>query len=374
MPDGIPDLLPDTNSTDLMEQLLPFLYNYEDNTMLDPDDWMQQYGTYLTPFDPEPDKTVLERLNLANRDSKLNKLQTIKDIQAGIGLSGFGGSYLGDVASTARDKLALELQANYANAMQEQRSGQQSWQSDLYASLGALGGMEAFTSPPNVDVITDEDIINQYMNDWMNPAEENLPAYQSEPCPCPGGGVSVACCDYVEDDTQAQDTPMIPDPDNPDLDFEDLQQYYYGLNPLESENVWQGFDEDFINTVNQASWGSEALQEISEMNLDQSAYTDCIAGASTTEEMQSCYNNYVSDFTDAMQDAEYGINQENICNEGSPYYDQALCNQFMYGDMEEDEWGISEEQDDQQDEGYEDFGDDYYDPDEDWNWQGGVSP
>ena len=37
MPDGIPDLLPDTNSTDLMEQLLPFLYNYEDNTMLDPD-------------------------------------------------------------------------------------------------------------------------------------------------------------------------------------------------------------------------------------------------------------------------------------------------------------------------------------------------
>jgi len=370
----INDIYPDSTSTDLMQQLLPYLYDSQENTMLNPDDWMAQYGSYLTPFDTQPDLTVLERLNLVNKDSRDKSMETISDIQSGIGMSGFGGSYLGDVAATARDKLSLELQSNYANALQETRSAQQMWQTDLYQSLGVLAGMEAFNTPPGVELITDESQINAMFDNYYEETTPNQFAIgdNTTTCPCPNGGYSIMCCDEnITTDLssswdsvtgpQGLDDPNLPDINDPDVSFEDVAAWYGSMNPLSGSGAYGAFDADFMALIGQASWGEEAIENLADMYSDQSNYQDCIAGASSVEEMQACYDNTVSDFSEAMSEATAGIEIGEICSPSSPYYDYGLCQQWT-SDYEEEVTDDSDyDPQDEVDEG--DIGDDYYEDD-----------
>tara|TARA_X000001382_G_scaffold120322_1_gene101786 strand:+ start:183 stop:1241 length:1059 start_codon:yes stop_codon:yes gene_type:complete len=278
---------PDPTGQSLWSQLLPFLYDSEEGTMYNPESWLAEYGQYLTPYDPEPDSVIMDSLKLANQDAQNAQLENIENIRAGIGLSGFDGSYLGDRAKLERDKFSLELQANYSNALSEQRAGLQNWQNTLYSDLINLGNMDAFNTE-NVEQISNQDEIDYWMaGDYLPQREEEL---FSAPCQCPDGGTSVACCDSYDDIDYSPD-PAYNYPGMGSLEsmsFEEMQEYYMNNDVYDSEygaNL-QSMVDNYGGSENMQDWYNQAYN----------MFGDCVAGSQTETDLQSCYDIYENSY------------------------------------------------------------------------------
>ena len=409
----------------VMNMLLPFLQT-GDSSLLNPMGWLDSYGMYLNPYDRTPDATAMEELAMQQSESKKEALSNIDEIQAGIAMSGFGGSYIGDRVQGIRDKFALELQANYSNALYDQRAAQQAWEGQTYSDLAQLAAMEAFN--PNALSSSDFDGIGlmtgaiqnhiweqmgcndnpnqpqcqqwseQYGGDefipeltgsvadaWLsgdltNPWQNTGTVEQEDSCLCADGSYSPACCGDINTETAFSPHSWQGNPDTGEIDW---SQFYSNNDPFNTGAV------DYPNQGN----SFDALFETdtiwaSDQSFIQSGYNDCISNATTTEEMQSCYNNAANAYQTNMNDAEqwfesldwdgdtYGSDLwggafpvAELCDQNSPVHDYNACMEFHQQQAGEDENTTGDEDTGDNAGTGTEFGDD-----PDWGGEGGISP
>ena len=410
-PYGPSEESPQSPAGDMWSSLLPFLFQpddsatwQEDQTFLDPTDWLANYGMYLTPYDTEPNITLQKELALSQSAASEDYLKGIEDIQKGIAMSGFGGSYLGDRAALARDKFALELQANQANALMEQRAAEQAWQGAFYGDLSQLAAMGAFTPGGQVAETPAQD----FELPWTNPWSTESQPVTSQGCECSDGTYSMACCSGMDDEFLGQEIPDMGAYQDPsgdgwcvpgggcgyggqsEADFAAFQQWMMGQDPLTT-----GGDVDMGEWGYEGDWWSDPSANPFMQNEEiynqyfgeqQEEYQQCISGADTQGQVDQCYdyfNQVMTETYNTLAEDWYcdpddvspgtncwgGVAVSELCDENSLMYNQEAClSQYNWSEGMEGWMGEFEGQTYESEEGQSDFDFDIDTMEDDYEW------
>lgn len=377
----------------ILGQLMPFLQHTDQHgniQVYDPQQWLSQYGMYLTPYDIGPSNTLTQSLADLQRGTREQHLDTVDNVSKGIALSGFAGSYLGDRAARSRDKLALELQANYNNMLEERRDMEMQWQAQNYADLAQLGQMGAFL--PGLDEVellspTDEvEFLEGGWSPWMNTEEQGI----DPSCICIDGSYSSACCPEIEGYYGG-------DPDDPLAGWTSAGGSIFDLFNTPAGQAWlasqgwamgEGFADEIQNWGLQDSynlfqqynpmWGNQfdhenwyeqymntfdwvydpdmhmaaasvgQLQDYQDLYFGETneAYASCLENATTASQMQDCYETATVDYTEDaalmtgdwenyLETSDYahlwdaGLPVGLVCQPGSGLFDSDQCQDFM---------------------------------------------
>jgi hypothetical protein len=126
----------------LYSYLVPFLTDEEG--LHDPMQWMGEYGMYLTPYDETQEELLVEQTGLASETLEPGAWTDIQNVQRGLAASGFAGSYMGDRAGEALEKTAQGMSLTRLQGLNRQKALQKAYESDMYASLHELVGLDAF--------------------------------------------------------------------------------------------------------------------------------------------------------------------------------------------------------------------------------------
>ena len=181
--------MPDTNFYDY---LIPLLET--DEGLYDPEAFMSEYGMYLTPYDTSAEELASQQEHLVGQTLQEQVYGDVQNVQKGLAATGLSGSYMGTRANEALIQAAGKMSAVNIQALEQRKKLQRAYNRQLYAQLGELANLDAFTEG---GVGMENILTGSEAEVWY--AQEDL--YESpfiDPCPCPNGGQSVSCCSYQE--------------------------------------------------------------------------------------------------------------------------------------------------------------------------------
>lgn len=251
----------------LYEALFPLLTDADTGQMWDPDTWLEEYGMYVTPFDPTETQILAEEQALSTEQAITDIAGSIYDVEKGLGRTGFAGSYMGSRYGDVLGKTAADLSLSSMKGLEAYKDLFREYKSDLYGDLSNLAQSGAFDFDALQDSIDIGLLSEEETAEWLGALEpEYVPRDASGNCPCIDGSWSAACCDYEDEYTDwdaqqffsGQESPEFQMYLSGELDFADLPtglQYsmcsdetspYYGqvTQTVCEEFMYGGWDEE----------------------------------------------------------------------------------------------------------------------------------
>lgn len=323
-----------------LEYLLPFLY--EEGTLWDPAEWMEEWGQYLSPIDTTYAEYIAQEEELADSLAAFTEGDSLRNIERGRGLAGFSSSYLDSLAAQELEYETISSQISKMKGLERMKSAERRSRAGIYDDLGLLSGLGAFDFDGGP--VTGTADISDYAH-LMLPGGGDMSSPAGDlGCQCPeslGGGSSDLCCgEYYSDllieeqaaGTQAQlasteaaeyqefmaqfDPALwtdISETDYSDLSMPDLylENYYesynpttqmeagIGSNPFLSSGYLEQWGEQFYSGVNLDHYGLDLWNpqdgiyspELSDMLGFSQIYENCLENASTSADSITCYEN-----------------------------------------------------------------------------------